>query len=119
MSKAASIRRPDSVWVLSMRLTLTSRLSSGGGHQFFVMKQNRRGRPLTSYEEIVTLIANTTTETGLTVKAVLGSKKYETGGEVSDEQLARVKLTRVRFHVDWNYAIRPRRKLLNLLFRGS
>jgi hypothetical protein len=74
-----------------------------------LITKNWRGRPLTSYEVIVNLIANTTTETGLTVKAALESKEYETGIEVSDEELARVRLTRAKFHGDWNYTIRPRR----------
>ena len=76
---------------------------------FCFITKNWRGRPLTSYEVIVNLIANTTTETGLTVKAALDSNEYETGIEVSDEQLARVKLTRAKFHGDWNYTIRPGR----------
>jgi Rhodopirellula transposase DDE domain len=76
---------------------------------FCFITKNWRGRPLTSYEVIVNLIANTTTETGLTVKAALDSNEYETGIEVSDEELARVRLTRAKFHGDWNYTIRPHR----------
>ncbi len=76
---------------------------------FCFITKNWRGRPLTSYEVIVNLIANTTTESGLTVKAALDSGEYETGIEVSDGDLARVKLTRAKFHGDWNYTIRPRR----------
>ncbi|MGA2706065.1 MAG: hypothetical protein ABSH35_33905, partial [Isosphaeraceae bacterium] len=34
---------------------------------------------------------------------------YETGIEVSDEQLAAVKLTTAKFHGEWNYTIRPRK----------
>jgi Rhodopirellula transposase DDE domain len=76
---------------------------------FCFITKNWRGRPLTSYEVIVNLIANTTTETGLTVRAALDTCGYETGIEVSDEQLAGVKLTPARFHGEWNYTIRPRR----------
>lgn len=75
---------------------------------FCFITKNWRGRPLTSYEAIVNLIANTTTETGLTVRAALDTKVYETGIEISDEQLARVKLTHAKFHGEWNYTIRPR-----------
>ncbi|MGA2885841.1 MAG: ISAzo13 family transposase, partial [Halobacteriota archaeon] len=60
-------------------------------------------------EVIVNLIANTTTETGLTVRAALDTNKYETGIEVSDEQLPAVKLTTAKFHGEWNYTIRPRK----------
>jgi Rhodopirellula transposase DDE domain len=76
---------------------------------FCFITKNWRGRPLTSYEVIVNLIANTTTETGLTVRAALDTSEYETGIEVSDEQLASVKLTPAKFHGEWNYTIRPRR----------
>jgi hypothetical protein len=76
---------------------------------FCFITKNWRGRPLTSYEVIVNLIANTTTETGLTVRAALDTNEYETGIEVSDEQLASVKLTPAKFHGEWNYTIRPRR----------
>lgn len=74
---------------------------------FCFITKNWRGRPLTSYEVIVNLIANTTTETGLTVKAALDTNEYETGIEVTDEQLARIKLTPAKFHGEWNYTIRP------------
>jgi hypothetical protein len=76
---------------------------------FCFITKNWRGRPLTSYEVIVNLIANTTTETGLTVRAAVDTNAYETGIEVSDEQLAAVKLTPAKFHGEWNYTIRPRR----------
>ena len=76
---------------------------------FCFITKNWRGRPLTSYEVIVNLIANTTTKAGLTVQAVLDTSEYETGIEVSDEQLASIKLTRAKFHGEWNYTIRPRR----------
>ena len=74
----------------------------------FITK-NWRGRPLTSYEVIVNLIANTPPETGLRVRAALDTNEYETGIEVSDEQLAGVKLTPAKFHGEWNYTIRPQR----------
>jgi len=32
---------------------------------------------------------------------------YDTGIKVSDEELAKVKLTPLEFHGDWNYTIRP------------
>jgi hypothetical protein len=74
---------------------------------FCFITKNWRGRPWTSYEVIVNLIASTTTETGLTVQAALDTKEYETGIEISAEQLARVKLTPAKFHGEWNYSIRP------------
>jgi Rhodopirellula transposase DDE domain len=76
---------------------------------FCFITKNWRGRPLTNYEVIVNLIANTTTEAGLTVRAALDTNEYETGIAVSDEQLAAVKLTTAKFHGEWNYNIRPRK----------
>jgi hypothetical protein len=75
---------------------------------FCFITKNWRGRPLTSYEVIVNLIGNTTTKTGLTVRAALDPNRYETGIEVSDEQLARVNWTPAQFHGEWNYTIRPK-----------
>jgi len=74
---------------------------------FSFITKNWRGRPLTSYQVIVNLIAHTTTKAGLQVRAALDTNQYETGIEISDEELARVRITRAKFHGDWNYAIRP------------
>jgi hypothetical protein len=76
---------------------------------FCFITKNWRGRPLTSYEVIVNLISNTRTEQGLLVKAALDETVYETGIKVSDEELAKVLLTRAFFHGEWNYTIRPRK----------
>jgi len=74
---------------------------------FWHISTNWRGRPLTSYEVIVKLIASTTTSTGLVVRAALDPEHYETGIEVSDEELAKVNLERHEFHGEWNYSIAP------------
>jgi hypothetical protein len=75
---------------------------------FSFITQNWRGRPLASREAVVNLIANTTTRTGLVVKAALDTNHYETAIKVSDAELAKMKMTRHRFHGDWNYTIKPR-----------
>jgi Rhodopirellula transposase DDE domain len=75
---------------------------------FSFITRNWRGRPLTSYQVIVNLIAHTTTKAGLVVKAALDTSHYETGIVVSDEELARVKIIPANFHGEWNYGIRPR-----------
>jgi hypothetical protein len=76
---------------------------------FSFITQNWRGRPLVSHKTIVSLIANTTTQAGLTVKAALDTNQYDTAIKVSDEELARLRLTPHAFHGDWNYTIAPRR----------
>ncbi len=70
---------------------------------------NWRGKPLTSHEVIVQLIAQTTTETGLRVRAAIDANQYPTKVKVSDKELARVNIRRARFHGEWNYTIRPSR----------
>ena len=70
---------------------------------------NWRGKPLRSYRTIVQLIAATTTDAGLKVRAELDENKYPKGVKVSDLQMAAVKLTRHTFHGDWNYTVSPQR----------
>jgi hypothetical protein len=75
---------------------------------FSYISQNWRGKPLRSFETIVSLIASTTTSTGLKVHAELNTESYQAGIKVSDQELARVKIRRDKFHGDWNYEIQPR-----------
>jgi hypothetical protein len=73
---------------------------------FCFITKNWRGRPLTTYEVIVNLIGSTTTKTGLVVRAALDTNDYATGITVSDEELARLRITRAKFHGEWNYTIK-------------
>jgi transposase len=68
---------------------------------------NWRGKPLRSYRTIVQLIAATTTDAGLKVRAELDQRKYPKGVKVSDAQLAAVNIAPHAFHGDWNYTISP------------
>ena len=80
-------------------------------HRMFChITQNWRGRPLVSHEVIINLIAATTTQTGLRIKAGLDTGHYPTGLKVSDDELAAVNLKPDSFHGDWNYRITPTRK---------
>ena len=76
---------------------------------FSYITSNWRGQPLVSHEAIVNLIASTTTKTGLVVQAALDTNVYETGLKVSDDELARIRLSPCDFHGEWNYTIAPRR----------
>jgi len=69
-----------------------------------------RGKPLRSFRTIVQLIAATTTETGLTVRAELDENKYPKGLKVSDAQIAAVNIFLHDFHGEWNYNIAPIKK---------
>lgn len=76
---------------------------------FSFITQNWRGRPLTSLAVIVNLIGSTRTQTGLRVRAELDRGKYPEGREITEAQMARVRLRPDEFHGDWNYSILPRR----------
>ena len=74
---------------------------------FSFISINWRGKPLTSYQAIINLIAATTTTTGLRVYARLDENQYPTKVRVSDAELARVKIERHEFHGNWNYTVCP------------
>jgi hypothetical protein len=77
-------------------------------HRMFChITQNWRGRPLVSHQAIVNLIGNTSTKTGLTIRAKLDRRKYPLGIKVSNAELARVRIKPAEFHGEWNYAILP------------
>lgn len=56
---------------------------------------------------IVQLIANTTTQAGLKIRAELDTGHYPTGISVTDAELAALNLKRANFHGDWNYTLLP------------
>ena len=76
---------------------------------FSFISQNWRGRPLITRAVIVSLIANTTTSTGLKVHCMLDETEYPTEVKISDQQMASIALIPDKFHGDWNYVIRPNR----------
>jgi hypothetical protein len=68
---------------------------------------NWRGKPLVSYQTIISLIGATTTENGLTVRCEQDRATYPKGAKVSDEEMAAINIVRDEFHGEWNYTIRP------------
>ena len=75
---------------------------------FSFITQTWRGKPLVSYGVILSLIAATTTATGLTVESVLDPAPYPAGRKVTDEEMATIQIHRDAFHGEWNYTISPR-----------
>ena len=75
---------------------------------FSFISINWRGRPLRTYETIVSLIGNTTNRGGLVVRARLDRRRYPTGKRVSAKELRELRIERDDFHGDWNYVIKPR-----------
>jgi hypothetical protein len=74
---------------------------------FSFITMNWRGRPLISYRTIVELIAGTTTNKGLRVRAERDTEWYETGVKITDAELDAVPLTPHHWHGEWNYTISP------------
>ena len=72
---------------------------------FSQITMNWRGRPLTSHDVVVSLIAATTTRTGLTVRAERDHGYYPTGTKITDKQLAALPLTPHDWHGQWNYTL--------------
>ena len=85
----------------------TSKWNKIEHRMFCQITQNWRGRPLTSRQVVVNLIGQTTTKTGLKVRARLDENSYPTKQQVSDEEMASIKITRHEFHGEWNYFINP------------
>jgi transposase len=75
---------------------------------FSFISMNWRGRPLLSYQAVVNLIGDTTTKSGLRVKALLDTRDYELGQKISDDQMRTLEMKPHKFHGNWNYTFQPR-----------
>ena len=62
-------------------------------------------RALATRQIIVSLIGQTTTRSGLKIRAALDEGKYEIGRKVEDEEMAALRLTRHEFQSNWNYSL--------------
>jgi hypothetical protein len=78
---------------------------------FSFISINWRGRPLRSYETVISLIGNTTNRGGLVVRARLDRRYYPIGKKVSAKEMRAIRIERDDFHGDWNYSIRPRTEI--------
>jgi hypothetical protein len=85
----------------------TSKWNKIEHRMFCQITKNWRGRPLTSRQVVVNLIGQTTTKTGLRIKAALDENTYPIKQQVSDAEMAAIKITRHDFHGEWNYHINP------------
>ena len=88
----------------------TSKWNKIEHRMFSHITQNWRGRPLVSHEVIVNLIVNTTTKTGLKIRAELDRGKYPNGIKITDPELALLNLKPDNFHGEWSYTVLPVRK---------
>ena len=85
----------------------TSKWNKIEHRMFSAISMNWRGKPLTTIEIIVNLIANTTNKSGLKIKASKSDKEYQCGQRVSDEEMLAMRILKADFHPEWNYAIKP------------
>lgn len=83
----------------------TSKWNKIEHRMFSYITANWRGRPLISREVVVQLIANTTTTTGLKIKALLDENVYEKGIKLSNDQINTISEKQDEFHGEWNYQI--------------
>lgn len=74
---------------------------------FSAISMNWRGKPLETYEAVVSLIGATTTRSGLRVRAKLDERTYQRGIKVPREVTRRLAIRKHVFHGDWNYAFKP------------
>ena len=72
---------------------------------FSFISMNWRGKPLVSFETVINLIGSTRTRSGLKVKALLDTRDYETGRQVSAKEMQELRLRGHSFHPDWNYTL--------------
>lgn len=75
---------------------------------FSFISKNWAGQPLNSYEKMLKYIRTTKTEAGLSVRASLLERHYETGIKISDDRMSEINLRWGRVLPQWNYTIRPR-----------
>jgi Rhodopirellula transposase DDE domain len=86
----------------------TSKWNKIEHRMFSFITKNWRGKPLRSRAIVVNLIGNTTTTTGLRIRAELDTNAYRLGIKISDAELAGVRLEKASFHGEWNYTIVPK-----------
>ena len=80
-------------------------------HRLFShIAMNWRGRPLTCFKTIVSLIGSTTSKSGLRVIAELDENRYPTGIQVPESIMAGLNISRREFRGEWNYALLPSAK---------
>lgn len=77
-------------------------------HRLFChISSNWAGQPLISFETVLKFIRTTKTETGLSCRACLDRRKYETGLKITPEQKQQINLQPHRTLPQFNYTIRP------------
>lgn len=79
---------------------------------FSQITMNWRGKPLTSYEVVVNLIAATTTAKGLKVKCMLDENEYPKGIKITKKEVEELGIIYNELHGEWNYTFLPRKDVV-------
>lgn len=87
----------------------TSKWNKIEHRMFSYISKNWRGKPLIDRATVVNIIANTTTKTGLKIRARLDENIYEKGIKISNEELEKINIFKYKFHSEWNYVISPKK----------
>jgi DDE family transposase len=77
---------------------------------FSAISANWQGEPLRDYDTVLNFIRDTTTETGLSCRAVLDTADYPKGQKLTDEQRGQIRIKRSKVLPQWNYTIVPHEK---------
>ena len=78
-------------------------------HRLFShITMNWRGKPLVMHEAMVSLIAATTTKTGLKVRSEINRSAYPAGRKIKNQEMKEINLTMVGPHPGWAYTISPK-----------
>ncbi len=91
----------------------TSKWNKIEHRMFSAISLNWRGRPLTTLEVVVNLIAATTNHGGLHIQCDSDKNTYDTGkgAKISPEEWAQIRITaHENQNTQWNYTISPRPK---------
>lgn len=75
---------------------------------FSFISINWAGKPLRTFESVLNCIRETSTATGLRVKAFLCDRTYAKGQRVSDQEMRALNLLRDATCPNWNYSLQPR-----------
>ncbi|MBK7916855.1 MAG: hypothetical protein IPJ94_11470 [Chloroflexi bacterium] len=71
------------------------------------MSKNWAGKPLRTFQTMLNYIRDTTTETGLKVKACLVERVFDKGMKYDPQERDNLNLQRCRTCPTWNYILRP------------
>jgi len=83
----------------------TSKWNKIEHRMFSFISMNWKGKPLLTYELIISLIRNTTTKTGLSISAKIDRRIYKLKEKITDNEFESINLQKHEINPQWNYTI--------------